>query len=401
MRKGRLLALAAVAVAALSCGLEEVGEGSHSNPEGIWTGQLPGPPGSEYCFVSVLEYPEGHDWRADPEPEEGRCSLAVYADCIPVKKIPAGKGTEIPLDPERHRLISGHVYTDFSDGKTTVIRYDGKELLRWEGEDLVTDMIVSGDSLHTLSVPVDGEGFRYRVNGRPVIQRDAGRCFGHMRSFRDTVAFCFCQPSRSSSALSEDFYVSANGKVSKVNLPSSVVKVWDMMVHEGETCIIVSENGVLKGPMMLQGSRKWQINYMLYTDVASCRFTDTEALCAEVVCIHQDKRLTGLLCKAEMSWTLCEVGRTLSAYQVNDAGYYYVSNSTADSHNGKIFRNHMMYGIPGDYAVMGINPVAVKDGDMYIGFSSRTGGFPAVWKNGSLTSLKVNGYIARVSYGKL
>lgn len=401
MRKGRLLAFAAVAAAALSCGLEEVGEGAHSNPEGIWTGQLPGPPGSEHCFVTVLEYPEAHDWRADPEPEEGRCSLAVYADCVPVKKIPAGKGTEIPLDPERHRLISGHVYTDFAAGGTTVIRKDGKELLRWEGEELVTDMICTDDTVHTVSVPVEGGGFCYRVNGRPVIRRDAGRCFGHMRFFRDTVAFGFCQPSRSSSALADDFYVCANGKVSKVDLPASVVKVWDMMVHEGETCIIVTEEGVRKGPMMLQGSREWQVNYMLFTEIASCRFTETDALCVDVVCIHPDKRVTGLLCKAEMSWSLCEVGRTLSAYQVNDTGYYYVSNSTSAGHDGKIFRNHMMYGIPGNYAVMGINPVAVKDGDMYIGFSSRSGDSPAVWKNGSLTSLKINGYITHLSYGRL
>lgn len=398
MRKGRLLAFAAVAVAALSCGLEEVGEGSHSNPEGIWTGPLPGPPGAEHCFLTAFEYPEGHDWKS--EPDQVRCSLAVYADGVPVKRIPAGPGTEISTDPNRHRLISGHVYTDFSDGKTTVIRCDGKELLRWQGNETVTDMIVSRDSLHTLSVPIDGEGFCYRVNDRPVIQRDAGRCFGHMRCFRDTVAFCFSQPSRSASRLHEDFYVSAGGKVSKVILPHNVTDVLDMMVHEGEVCIIVLEDGPQKAPQMLQGDGKWQVNHMLNTELVSCRFTDTEALCAEVVCSHPDKRMTSLLCKAEMSWTLCEVGRTISAYQVNGAGYYYVSNSTSASHNGRIFRNHMMYGIPGDYAVMGINPVAVNDGDMYIGFSSRSGGHPAIWKNGSMTSLKINGYIARVSYGK-
>lgn len=114
-------------------------------------------------------------------------------------------------------------------------------------------MLCVDDTLHTVSVPVDGSGFRYRVNGRPVVQRDDGHCFGHMRCFNDTVSFCFSQPSRSSSRLPDDFYVSANGKVSKAVLPDPVVKVWDMMVHEGETCIIVTEDGVQKGPKMLQG----------------------------------------------------------------------------------------------------------------------------------------------------
>ncbi len=399
MRIARLLVPAVIA-AAVSCGLEEVGEGTHANPEGIWTGQLPGPQGSEHCFVTVLEYPDGYDWRADPEPEEGRCSLAVYADCVPIKRIPAGKGTEIPLEIDRHRLIDGHVYTDFAAGGGTVIRKDGKELLRWEGSELVTDMLCVDDALHTVSVPVDGSGFRYRVNGRPVVQRDDGHCFGHMRCFNDTVSFCFSQPSRSSSRLPDDFYVSANGKVSKAVLPDPVVKVWDMMVHEGETCIIVTEDGVQKGPKMLQGEMKWQVNHMLFTEIVSCRFTDTDALCAEVICIHPDKRMTNLLCKEEMSWTLCAVGSTISAYQVNDAGYYYVSNDSGSGNDGSIFQNHLMHDVPEGYAVMGVNPVDVEDGDMYIGFSSRTGGSPALWKNGSLTSLKVNGYIARVSYGK-
>lgn len=393
-----MLLVPAVIAAAVSCGLDEVGEGTHTNPEGIWNGQEPGPQGTEHCYFTVMEYPDGFDWRSEQFPEDARCFLTVYADSIPVRKIPAGKGTEISLDPERHRLFSGHVYTDYTDGNVTVIRKDGKELLRWQGNELVTDMVVADDTVYTLSVPVNGTGFRYRVNGKPLVQRDAGRCFGHLRNHCDTVAFCFSQPDPSSSALiPEKLYSSKNGKVEKVEVADSLVKIWDMMVYEGEVCIIASVQG-RKGPLMFGEDSHWRISYVLGSELIDFRFTDTDVLCIDVLCCQYGDKITGMLCKGFLDSAMCALWRTISACQVNEDGYYYVSNDTEAGNNGKILRNGQEYRMPAGYAVMGISPVAVKDGDMYVGLSSRSGGRPSIWMNGSMTDLDINGYIARMSF---
>ena len=110
------LVIAAVFIAAVSCGLEEVSRRPHSGAEDVWVG--PGiDAGKEdrektVIYVTAMQYPDGYDWRADVEKGSVKCSLTVYADGIPMMKVPVGDEYEVSSDPDMHRMADGHLYTD-------------------------------------------------------------------------------------------------------------------------------------------------------------------------------------------------------------------------------------------------------------------------------------------------
>ena len=110
--EGRFIVFVTALVSLVSCGLREIGEAA-AVEGGIWTG-----PGSvvvdnesgqegerKICYTVGVDYPDGYDWRADEEKGSVRCSLVVYADGIPLMKVPVGDEYEISSDPDTHRII--------------------------------------------------------------------------------------------------------------------------------------------------------------------------------------------------------------------------------------------------------------------------------------------------------
>ena len=81
-------------------------------------------------------------------------------------------------DPERHRARDGHLWTDAIEGKETVVFRDGKEWLRFSGEELLRGFHLSGGKLHTLGQRPGNGGVCYRVDGKEVFSAPAGRVIG-------------------------------------------------------------------------------------------------------------------------------------------------------------------------------------------------------------------------------
>ena len=91
----RSMAIVAGLVLVMSCGLREIGEPQKS--EGIWKGPgaeiKPGGSGTAkraVWYVTGFDYPEGYDWMSDPEAGSVKCSLVVYANAVPMLKVPVG-----------------------------------------------------------------------------------------------------------------------------------------------------------------------------------------------------------------------------------------------------------------------------------------------------------------------
>ena len=61
--------------------------------EDIWTGPgvSVGGDSESICYVTGIDYPEGFDWRESNGEESVRCSLTVFADAVPMLKLPVGK----------------------------------------------------------------------------------------------------------------------------------------------------------------------------------------------------------------------------------------------------------------------------------------------------------------------
>lgn len=68
----------------------------------------------------------------------------------------------ISADPDTHFLFDGFLYTAWHGKGKTVICKNGEKLYSWNQEEYIKDMIMSGDELWTISIPLGAGGFRLR-----------------------------------------------------------------------------------------------------------------------------------------------------------------------------------------------------------------------------------------------
>lgn len=389
----RIFFLQFLLVAAASCGIDSIGEDVHSNSDGIWQG--PSVPDYEnVCFSTVFEYPDGYDWRNDSEQDGTGCMLALYADDTPVLKIPVGSAHAVSAKPERHRVFKGNLYTDYSDSVCTVIKKNGKEIIRYPEPETILNMLVVEEDVHTLGAGTDDRGFVYRVNGIKTLERQEGTLFNHLDVRGDTVSFCFCCPVTDKDGTRQRYYESSDGKVRQIQVPKLVGKIWDMMVKDGRLCIIAEITGQ-HALMVSSGAKSRSIQLKKSYSLLSCGFLDTESLCAQVI-VEGSGGIRYLLCPEYGSCVEYEDGRALSAVYVDRSGCYVAVNPSSGM-PGYIYSGKTAVEMPQGYAVRGLNPMLKRDSVLVVGLSSVDGCSPILWKGGDDDTLKANGYITGMS----
>ena len=109
-----------IAIMCVSCGLGQVDLGVHSGADGIWKGPSYGKHMAGTVYAVGIDYPDGYDWRADSENGKVRADLVLFADGRPVLRVPVGPEYETSSDESRHRIRDGYLFTDYTDGNTTV-----------------------------------------------------------------------------------------------------------------------------------------------------------------------------------------------------------------------------------------------------------------------------------------
>lgn len=365
-----------------SCGLDQTGLDKHSDSDGVWKGPSFGKHMSGTWYAAALDYSEGYDWRADSDDGLTQCSIVMFADGVPVLKVPAGASCEVPVDPGRLRIRAGHLYTDYTDGTVTVIKKDGEEILRYEGAEEVVSLEVVDGTVHMLCVPRTGDGFVYRTGCSASVTRDTGTLYGDLTVHEGAVCFCFTTGSK--------HYMAVDGKVSRIEMDSDVSEVLDMCMLDGAPCIIARMNGA-GAPVMLRSGKRESIDYFGFIDVASCRFLMTESLCVRVRSRHENlNAYTDILWFGDNRWAMPRFFSSLVSVVADGKGYHAVSNPS-EYQSGGIFSYRNEYELPEDCHVYGEGCAVVRDSILYVGLTSGKGLKPVIWKNGLLDTLDVNG----------
>lgn len=390
------------AVAASSCGLSGIGKDDRPSREDIWTNPSADNrvDSSEFsiCYATGFDYPDGYDWRSDVERETVKCSLVVFADGIPVMKVPVGPEYEVSSDPDMHRIIGGHLYTDYATESETVIRKDGTQLFRYEGRELVCGLVVRGEDVYTLGQSRDGQGFSYRKNGELLLRRETGYLFGTLVEDRDSLCFSFYETDGTSSENSGRYYNVVEGQVRQFNPGRDVTKVWDMLNHDGE--IICLANIYRKtAPVILRGERMTSLDMTISTGMLSCRlFMAGDKMGVDGVfknqrngfqhsCIWLDGEKLVSFDKDCYVSSLCTM----------DEGVCCILNSDLESGRGLIYRFGEEVMMPEGYSSVGCSTSTVKDGVLHVGLSSLTGGKPVIWKDGAVDTLDINGHVSSMT----
>ena len=365
-----------------SCGLEQLGHGPHSGADGVWKGPSYGRYMSGTCHAVCLDYPDGYDWVADPGNGSTDCAVVMFADAVPVLKLSAGESYEVSADPQRYRIRSGCLYTDFTDGITTVIKKDGEEIIRYDGAEEVLSLEVKDGAVHMLCQPKDRSGFVYRVDGDAAVSREDGVLCGGLDVSGSSVGFCFECRSK--------YYKVIDGKVHLLEMDEDVVEVLDAAMYDGEVCILARTDDRIE-PVLMRRGRRRSIEYFSTLDILSATFLDTDSLCVRIRHISRNSDLT-----SDMLWLGDHRFRQprrwcmLSSVTVDRTGYHAVTNPSGTQPGG-IFSNLEQYDLPQSYHVYGDGCAVVKDSILHVGLTSGKGMSPVVWRGGIVDTLDVNG----------
>ena len=398
---GRMIALLAVLIAVLSCGLEEVGHQPGAG-DGVWIGpgNVIGGSGSgtdkkEVWYAVGVDYPQGYDWRADVEKGSVRCSLVVFADGIPMMKVPVGDDYEVSSDPDMHRMVDGALFTDYSAAGETVIKRNGEEIIRYAGLEMIVAIAVEGDHVYTLGQNRSGSGFSFRRNGEVLLERNAGYAFPRIQRVEDGYGLAFYEPDEESERGRCFHYLA--GDICEIAARKDVVKVWDIILHEDRICYIASMLGV-SSPVLMIGDEKSVLEVKDDSVVNSCRFVeDGRGMYVEGIMYKKGNDLFSAIWKGAELHATFRPGYIVSSTWLSDDSLSCTLNASSAFSTGVIYRGGECHEIPLGYVTMGGRSMVMAEGKLYVGLTPETEGTAAVWVENEMKPLKINGFISHMS----
>ena len=197
-------------------------------------------------WLSGVEFPAGYDWQRDTAYGSVEARLVLFRDGERRLTIPAGESYHVSTDPDMHRVVDGHLYTDYSSGEATYIGCDGKELFRFDGREMMAGFLVRETDIWTLGLDRDsGKGITLRKNGEPVftdpqgrLQAGDGREGGLLQEDDGHLYFFYYQETRKNGgAVVRNWFQVCDGQAESILLPQGVSTILDACHTGGKTVL--------------------------------------------------------------------------------------------------------------------------------------------------------------------
>ena len=402
MRQWIVWAVMIICTTAISCGITELDKVEKDEVNGVWNGPAIDIPESlqSITYVSAFDYPDGYDWRSDPDRGEVKCSLVVFKEGVPMLKVPVGNEYNVSPDPDMHRIIDGHLYTDFSSDSQTIIKKDGKPLFSYPRPEMICDFKLHNGDLHTLGHSRQGGGFSYRVNGEVVMEREDGYTFERIIVEENSISVAFSEPVTSTDGTIERYYVMKDGKVSQVALRDDIKRVWDVALYRGEVYYLATLTGIAS-PVLASPKGITALQMPGSMSLVSCRMNVlTEGVFTEGV-LTDGKQVQSIFWDMKNKYNLFPKGLTFSAMCCGDDVVHYTMNPASVTGAGLIYRGGESLEMPVGYACMSRSAIDFASGILSVGLSSLSGSKPSLWIDGRMKNLDVNGYISSVTSQEL
>lgn len=396
----KLLAMGIGLVLFTMCGKDR------SDPEGEMPAPEP-PAHIDTLYVTGVEYPAGYDWVKDQEYGTVECRLFLEKEGERIVDVPVGYFYETASDPDMHRCVDGHLYTDYSSDSETVIKRDGATLFRYQGREMITCFHVSGGGdIYTVGQARSGEpGFTFRKNGEEMLSVDDGHAVSDIEEKDGIVYLAYRNGVRQGGdhGLKPGYYL-YDGEGSAV-IPE---------IRDDEDILAVSVSGdgvtyvagygisdMMRSGYLSKGGEKYTLEGS-YGRLLSCRILrDGERMYLSGIC---DDALSGTCIyvvwdmEGHSLYALAPGSIPYYSFAEGDDVYDFVS-SDGTVNNISCFRNgRKLYSYGQDLSSYGNTPAALCRGSLYFAFSDRASGRkPCLAADDCVSDYSFNGFLSGVS----
>lgn len=399
-----LLALPAIMIAIHGCDPIENGPSRSDTEMTTIEEDLGAAPAGKHLYVSGVSFPEGYDWRRDTAYGKVPCNIFLMRDGEIICRVAAGEEGHAETAPDRHHIIGGHLYTEHSDGLQTVIQRDGKEILRYKGDETIRGMLVRNGKILTLGQNRYSRGFALRSNGKIICSSGDGELLGswsdkaYARSgalYDDNGTPCFSYFTEKDGKRTWHF---VDGDEDIVLNSEGIAAVYDMRtmwkdhyavakMSDGRAPVVISSGG----PSDLSRS----LAAAASNDYRLSAWEDRIFIVGEYRSFGSTSGMTGFW---DEDGLITRISNDCRSFRYMEGRLDYLKTSS-----GKVLS--ATFGgrtspIQGDWCIM--TPQCLCwTGDGPILALSDTGGkkSPAIWKDGVFDELDLNGFLTAVTTG--
>ena len=352
-------------------------------------------------YVTGVEYPDGYDWMADLGSDADGAVLFLMKGDERIVELPVGYDSCISADADMHRCIDGHLYTDFSTDRETVIKMDGIELLRYPGREMITDIMVRIDGIYTLGQPRSGQGWVYRKDGKIIISRSTGGILHGLHSDGDSVCFSYRDRAETPYGTRNLYCLVKDGIQLSIPAASDVIWIDDAVTIDGVFCYIAQLNGVT-GKVLVRGSGRVPLEMPGdASGISDCR----------IVADNGDIFITGTVNgypgtgSRDTVWKGTEILdstgnlREIRKCCIDSGRCYYISPPASGTGTSYLYMDGKDMAIPSRYRFIYNMCMAVYAEDWCIALSDWTAGnLPVLWTGDGATAYSFNGAFTSVTY---
>lgn len=211
--------------------------------------------GQPSIYSIAVEYPPDYNWRLDSLAGKVETCVVCYADSVEFLRINTKTSGITGIDADMHRMVQGHLYSDFTDDNgQTIVSRDGVELFRYSGREMVCGLEVRDTSVFTLCCPRNGEGWTYRHNGKIIMSSDRGTLQSGLYEDRGQLCFSYTEPLAAGRQRVGRHYFVSDGKDSLLLLPADVSTVLSIRRFDGKINYLSTLRNI-KGLVWQQGNR--------------------------------------------------------------------------------------------------------------------------------------------------
>lgn len=386
------------------CGLKDLG--GPERPDGPQP-DIPPEETQDTLYITGVEYPAGYDWVKDVEYGTVACSLFVEKEGKRVLEVPVGYFYQTASDPDMHRLVGGHLYTDFSSDTETVIKKDGRTLFRYPGREMILSFFVSdsGD-VYTVGESRSGDrGFVMRRNGEAVLETGSGYPVSEIMDADGTVCLVYRSLSSGDMSGRGGYYIFRDGVQEPLEAAGEGCEVTDAAYARDGLCYVAEcpgksmQDGYVA---LITGTGTYPLESGMYGTPSGCKILcDGKDICISGYCRRHDGG--GYIYAA---WD--SSGRMLYSlspgvypyYSFVDHGDVYDLVSAASSFDMTVcYKNGaLLYTYGRGAAFYSSIPSVMLRGSLYTVFSDReSSGCPSLAVGGEIAGRPFNGYFTGVS----